>query len=920
MEKEASVIGNEVKELKRQLKEAKQTEKQNLKEEKKERKKQQKLEQARFREEERMRKVQMKEEKKLKKELDKPEVHKEKENISNLRDDRRKEKKERKPDLDLLPVTWVSSYLPIRQIKNGVIYTTDHRYVKLIEILPINFLLRSSSEQRNIIMSFMSYLKIAPVKIQFKVVSKKADISEYIEKIKEEAEREPDHRVKLLQEDYAKLIERLGRKEAITRRFFMVFEYQSYNNNKNPKEREVLLYMRSVVQTAKKYLSQCGNVVLEYENDTRFLVDVLYQILNRKTSVYETLEERTKKVARYYQRENGRESISYIPVTELIAPETMDMRHRSHLVIDGMYYSYLLIPSHKYRTRVPAGWLSLLINAGEGIDVDVFFFRQDKSKSMERIGRRIRLNRSKIKDTYDTNTDFDDLSESIHAGYYLKRGLSGSEDFYYMSTLITITGYSAKEVEWRVKEMTKLLNSQDIGVISCMFREENAFLSSLPLLYLDKKLYERSKRNVLTSGVASCYPFTSYEMSDKDGIMMGVNKANNSLVIVDIFNTKIYKNANIAILGTSGAGKTFTMQLMALRLRRKNVQVFIIAPDKGHEFARACNNIGGAFIQISPASPNCINVMEIRPTDTSASEILDGYTVERSELAMKIQSLHIFFSLLIPDLSHEEKQLLDEALVITYAEKGITHDNQSLENPDKPGQYKDMPILGDLYEVLLRKRECRRMANILNRLVHGSASTFNQKTNVDLSNKYVVLDISELSGDLLLGMFVALDFVWAKAKEDRTVEKAIFVDEAWKLLVSNELAGEYLLEIFKVIRAYGGSAICATQDLVDFFALKGGKLGRGILNNSKTKIILNMETSEAENIREELDLSEAEAMSITRFERGTGLISTNSNNLIVDFKASQLEKDLITTDRKDLQELKERLQKYGQQAYGKQTT
>lgn len=920
MEKEASVIGNEVKELKRQLKEAKQTEKQNLKEEKKERKKQQKLEQARFREEERMRKVQMKEEKKLKKELDKPEVHKEKENISNLRDDRRKEKKERKPDLDLLPVTWVSSYLPIRQIKNGVIYTTDHRYVKLIEILPINFLLRSSSEQRNIIMSFMSYLKIAPVKIQFKVVSKKADISEYIEKIKEEAEREPDHRVKLLQEDYAKLIERLGRKEAITRRFFMVFEYQSYNNNKNPKEREVLLYMRSVVQTAKKYLSQCGNVVLEYENDTRFLVDVLYQILNRKTSVYETLEERTKKVARYYQRENGRESISYIPVTELIAPETMDMRHRSHLVIDGMYYSYLLIPSHKYRTRVPAGWLSLLINAGEGIDVDVFFFRQDKSKSMERIGRRIRLNRSKIKDTYDTNTDFDDLSESIHAGYYLKRGLSGSEDFYYMSTLITITGYSAKEVEWRVKEMTKLLNSQDIGVISCMFREENAFLSSLPLLYLDKKLYERSKRNVLTSGVASCYPFTSYEMSDKDGIMMGVNKANNSLVIVDIFNTKIYKNANIAILGTSGAGKTFTMQLMALRLRRKNVQVFIIAPDKGHEFARACNNIGGAFIQISPASPNCINVMEIRPTDTSASEILDGYTVERSELAMKIQSLHIFFSLLIPDLSHEEKQLLDEALVITYAEKGITHDNQSLENPDKPGQYKDMPILGDLYEVLLRKRECRRMANILNRLVHGSASTFNQKTNVDLSNKYVVLDISELSGDLLLGMFVALDFVWAKAKEDRTVEKAIFVDEAWKFLVSNELAGEYLLEIFKVIRAYGGSAICATQDLVDFFALKGGKLGRGILNNSKTKIILNMETSEAENIREELDLSEAEAMSITRFERGTGLISTNSNNLIVDFKASQLEKDLITTDRKDLQELKERLQKYGQQAYGKQTT
>ena len=190
---------------------------------------------------------------------------------------------------------------------------------------------------------------------------------------------------------------------------------------------------------------------------------------------------------------------------------------------------------------------------------------------------------------------------------------------------------------------------------SCIFREEQAFLSSLPFLQIDKNIYEKSKRNVLTSGVAACYPFASYEMSDKDGIMIGVNKANSSLVIIDIFNSLKYKNANIAIFGTSGSGKTFLMQLMALRMRQKNIQVFIIAPDKGHEFARACNNIGGEFIQISPSSSNCINIMEIRPTDMETRDLLDGYTSERSELASKIQSLHIFFSLLIPDMSHEEK-------------------------------------------------------------------------------------------------------------------------------------------------------------------------------------------------------------------------------------------------------------------------
>ena len=350
--------------------------------------------------------------------------------------------------------------------------------------------------------------------------------------------------------------------------------------------------------------------------------------------------------------------------------------------------------------------------------------------------------------------------------------------------------------------------------------------------------------------------------------MLGVNKFNNSLTIVDIFNSRNYKNANISIMGTSGAGKTFTMQLMGLRMRRKGIQVFVIAPLKGHEFHRACTNIGGEFISISPASSTCINVMEIRKVDKSVDELLDGGGVERSELASKIQQLHIFFSLLIPDITHEERQLLDEALIRTYAGKGITHDNDSLLDPDNPERYKEMPILGDLYDVLIASSETKRLANILNRLVHGSAQTFSRQTNVDLDNKYTVLDISELTGDLLtVGMFVALDFVWDKAKENRAVEKAIFIDECWKLIGagSNRLAAEYVLEIFKIIRGYGGSAVCATQDINDFFALEDGKYGKGIINNCKTKIVLNLEDDEAQRVQSIMRLSEAEVMEITAY-------------------------------------------------------
>ena len=312
--------------------------------------------------------------------------------------------------------------------------------------------------------------------------------------------------------------------------------------------------------------------------------------------------------------------------------------------------------------------------------------------------------------------------------------------------------------------------------------------------------------------------------------------------------------------------------------------------------------------------------MEIRRRDRKTSDILDGNVLEQSELSIKIQSIHIFFSLLVPDMTHEEKQLLDEALVETYRKKGITYENESLIDPVHPERYRAMPVLEDVYDILVAREETRRLGNILNRLVHGSAASFNGQTNIEADNKYMVLDISELSGDLLpVGMFVVLDYVWSRVKEDRTAEKAIFLDEVWQLIgaSSNEMAAEYVLEIFKIIRGYGGSAVCATQDLSDFMALKDGKYGRGIINACKTKIVLNLENDEAKKVQELLHLSEAERMEIVHFERGKGMISTNSNNLTLEFRASQLEKDLITTDRKDLKELKARLEKYGNQAFGR---
>ena len=815
---------------------------------------------------------------------------------------------------EVKPLNPLADYMPVENIKHGVIYTRDHRYVKILEVVPVNFLLRSAQEQRNIIYSFISYLKIAPVKVQFKVLTKRADIDRHVQAVRRELERETDTHCRILQEDYLHLIRQLGSREAITRRFFLIFEHEPLPGTKRGhEEEEAIASLQTAARTASNYLRQCGNtVVLNHDDESEATAEVLYHILCRQESNERSFEEKAKQVVAEYLTA-GR-PVDQIPVNEFYAPNHIDLSHGRYICIDGVYYAYLLVPSGGYKTQVPAGWLSLLVNAGDGIDLDMFLTRQPKDRMIRKLGQQLRINRSKIKETSDTNTDFDDLDGAIRSGYLLKDGLSNNEDFYYLNLLVTITAANAEDLEWKCAEMKKLLLSQDMDVQTCSFCQEQAFLSSLPLVSLEKHLFERSKRNVLTLGAASCYPFTSYEMCDDNGILLGVNKHNNSLIIVDIFDSRVYKNANIAILGTSGAGKSFTMQLMATRMRRKGIQVFTIAPLKGHEFHRACSNIGGEFIQISPASQNCINVMEIRKVDKSIDELLDGPGVEKSLLAAKIQRLHIFFSLLIPDMTHEERQLLDDALIRTYGKLGITHENSTLDDPADPSRYRTMPVLGDLYEVLKESQETRRLANIINRLVHGSARTFNQQTNVSLDNKYTVLDISELTGDLLtVGMFVALDYVWDKAKENRTEEKAIFIDECWQLIGanSNRLAAEFVLEIFKIIRGYGGSAICATQDINDFFALEDGKYGKGIINNAKTKILLNLEDEEARRVQSILHLSEAEVMEITHFERGSGLISTNNNNVTVEIKCSQMEKELITTDRRELQEL---LDKAGEQS------
>lgn len=823
----------------------------------------------------------------------------------------------RKPE----KLSFTQDFIPIKNLEHGIIETTDGQYIKILEIEPINFMLRSEEEQYEIICSFASWLKISPVHLQFKSITRKADSDKHIAMLRKEMATEESEQCKKLSEGYIRLIKDVGSREALTRRFFLIFRYEELRRNENSDYGQICSTLLTAEQNARAYFMQCGNNILQPKDPDEATAEILYMFFNRRSCVEEPFHSRVDRIVldtmAAKNKVIGIDPIPHIRMAHFIAPRGIDLMHRNYIIMDGLYYSFLYIKGNGYPNKVRAGWMSSLINAGEGIDVDVFLRRENRSKTIDKVAQRIRLNRTKLKSMQDTSTDYEELAGSIQAGYFIKQGIANyNEDLFYMSVFITVSARTYEELMWRKQQMTDMLKSMDMYVSDCSFQQEDALRTVMPFLQISPKLEKKSKRNVLTSGAASTYMFTSFEMSDDTGVLLGINRHNNSLCIVDLFDTKKNKNANLNLLGTSGAGKTFTMQLLALRMRMRGIQCYIIAPIKGHEFRRACNRIGGQFIKIAPGSPHCINIMEIRHTISPEMELIDelDYSEMDSLLAQKIQQLMIFFSLLIPDMTNEEEQMLDEALIRTYGKFGITHDNDSVyaDRNAVPPKMKTMPILGDLHEELQKNEMTKRIAVIVSRFVTGSAQSFNQQTNVDLSNKYIVLDLSELKGKLLpVGMMIALDYVWDKIKSDRTKKKAIMIDEIWQLIGagSNRMAAEFCLEIFKVIRGFGGAAISATQDLSDFFGLEDGRYGRAIINNSKNKIILNLEPDEAEFVRDTLKLTKTEIRSITRFERGEALICSNNSKVPVIIKASKEEQEMITTDRAELEAiLKERQQ------------
>ena len=590
-------------------------------------------------------------------------------------------------------------------------------------------------------------------------------------------------------------------------------------------------------------------------------------------------------------------------ILDILSPTAVDTKSRDYIVVDGIFHAYLYITGYGYSTTVGNGWLSPLVEAGEGVSLNFMIKRQPKDKTLSKISQTTMINRSRMRDVGDTRSDYEELDSAIASGLYLKDVMNRQgEDFYYMHTIIEVTAEDPETLEQRVTAVEQLCVSVDMIARRCDYKQEQAFLSTLPVLALDPDIERKSRRNALTSGVAASFPFASYELSDKNGVFLGINMYNKTPVFLDPYDDYKYTNGNWWIGGSSGAGKTFTLLTLSGRLRQQGKRVIVIAPKKGHEFRPLCEKLGGLYLRMSPSSKDCPNLMAIRRASLDSYAHLKNLTArDDSVLADKISRLIIWFSLKKRDLSEEDKSRLDSSLVECYQRYGIDFDNRSLLDAD--GNFKEMPILADWYDVLQRDPETRHLAVVLARYVTGSAAAMGGRNNVLLDNKFIVLDISGLSDDMIAdGTFWATDVAYDLIMNAGTELSALLADELWSLVgaSSNPQAAGFVLEMVKTIRGLGGIAVTSTQGMQDLFGLEGGKYGKGILDSSRIKLIMQMEEQEARLIQDVLNLSEDEVRQITRFRRGEGLLCIGYNHVPIAFHASQQEYDIITTSPTDL--------------------
>ncbi|MGB4759513.1 MAG: DUF87 domain-containing protein [Candidatus Saccharimonadales bacterium] len=575
---------------------------------------------------------------------------------------------------------------------------------------------------------------------------------------------------------------------------------------------------------------------------------------------------------------------------DFIAPSSLELSaayFRLGTRLARTYYVY------GYPRQIYTGWLSSLVNLDEVIDISMFIYPVESQAVLDNLrkkvsqleaGLQIDAEKGRVRDPAKQAAiqDAEEMRDKLQVG---------EERFFRFGLYFTIYAGSIDELEFVSHKVESMLGQQLVFSKPATSQQEQGLNSTVP--QFDDQLQIR--RNMSTGAISTSFPFTSADLTDDQGILYGINMHNSGLVIFDRFRLE---NGNAVVFAKSGAGKSFTVKLEALRSLMLGTEIFIIDPE--NEYERMCDAVGGAYVRLSLNSATRINPFDLpRVVDTEESD---------NALRSNLVTLHGLFRLMMggaqaqmqggngvmmPALSPSEEADLDAALIETYAKAGITND--PLTHTGIP------PTIADLYDTLLHMGgNGPQLAQRLRKYTSGTfAGIFSQQSNVDINNPMVVFNVRDLEDELRpVAMYIVLNYIWNKTKADQK-RRMLIVDEAWQLMKYEDSAN-FLFSLAKRARKYNLGITTITQDVEDFM---GSRMGRAIVANASMQFLLKQSTAAVDVLAETFKLTSEEKKRLSQFPVGQGLFFAGQNHVHIQVIASPTETQLITTNPNQIQQM-----------------
>jgi len=566
-----------------------------------------------------------------------------------------------------------------------------------------------------------------------------------------------------------------------------------------------------------------------------------------------------------------------VSIKDIIAPASMKI-NPNHLVLGGKFVRTLFVIT--YPRYISVGWFAPIINLNSTFDVAMFFYPVESSIILKQLKKKVGALEAQIISDAEKGAARDPLRETALRDIEALRDAltQGVEKFFQFALYVTIYSDNKEELEKMTGEIENIFGSRLVYSRKVFYQAEQGFNSTLPLG--NDELYITFNMN--SSPIASSFPFISSELTTDNGILYGINRHNNSLILFDRFSLQ---NANTVVFATSGAGKSYAIKLEVLRSLMLDTEVIIIDPE--YEYRHLSDAVGGTYINVSLSSENKINPFDL-------PRAIEGDAKPGDIIRSAVITVKGLVRLMLGDMTHEEDSVVDRALLETYAKKDVT--------PDCDLSKVEPPIMQDFQDILEGMDGGADLALRLRKYTQGTFSgLFNNPTNVKMDNQLVCFSVRDLEDELRpIAIYMVVNYIWNVVRSE-TKRRILVIDEAWWLM-QHEDSAKFIHALVKRCRKYYLGITTITQDVNDFLV---SPYGQAIVTNSSLQLLLKQSTAAIDLIQKVFVLTEGEKYLLLECGVGEGIFFAGSKHAAIKIVASYTEDQLITSDPRQLLEIEE---------------